>query len=346
MKHWHWIIPTILLSSPVCLSRTWTNQGGKAIEADFVKLDGEQVVLRMNGKEYNIPLASLSEGDQAHARQEAERLAKEQAATAREFMGQELVPGQLHEFDFALSEENRKIAAKTPKGWKNSFADRYPGQWIKDIAKTHEIGKIRVLLGVPDHFDPSKGCPIFVQWTTSDGKSNVAGGKGYWKTCREKGWMLVSVDGAPDSKALWANTVFLAGIKEFFEQLHAKYPGSEQWKVATGGFSGGSKICQWMGGLMDGLEGVDVSGYWLGGCNEARFDYAMEDLGIKKSAYRNAKAYISSGDKDGLVKPAHREAVEQGCKDAGFDGIRSETYDGGHSISHQQLAEALDWFLK
>lgn len=346
MKHWHWILSLSLLSSVLCPARSWTNQGGKTIEADFMKLDGENVVLLMKGKEYRIPIASLSEKDQAFASQEAERLTKEQAETARKFMGQELVPGQLHEFDFDLSEENRKIAGTTPKGWKNSFAERYSGPWIKDIAKTHELEKIRVLLGVPGNFDPSKGCPVFVQWTTSDGKSNVMGGKGYWKTCLEKGWMLVSVDGAPDSKALWANTVFLAGIKEFFEQLHAKYPGSEQWKVATGGFSGGSKICQWMGALMNDLEGVSVTGYWLGGCNEARFDYAMEDLNIKKTAYRNAKAYISSGEKDGLVKPDSRKALEDGCKEAGFGEVRSEIYDGGHSISHQQLAEALDWFLQ
>lgn len=341
-----WILSLSLLSSSLCLARPWTNQSGRTIEADFMKLDGEKVVLLMKGKEFRIPLASLSEEDQAFARKEAERLAKEQAEAARKFMGQELVPGQLHEFEFNLSEENKKIASTTPNGWRNSFAERYSGSWIKDNAKTHEIGEIRVLLGVPDNFDPSKGCPIFVQWTTSDAKSNVAVGKGYWKTCREKGWMLVSVDGAPDSKALWANTVFLAATKEFFEQLHAKYPGSGQWKVATGGFSGGSKLCQWMGALMDGLEGVDVIGYWIGGCNEALFNYAMEDLNVKKSAYRKAKAYISSGEKDGLVKPDNRKAVEQGCKDAGFGEVRSEIYDGGHSISHQQLAEALDWFLQ
>jgi hypothetical protein len=346
MKHWHWILSLSLLPYSLCPARPWTNHSGKTIEADLMKLDGESVVLLAKGKEYRIPVASLSAEDQAFAKEEAQRRTKEQADGARKFMGQELVPGQLHEFDFDISEENKKIASTTPKGWRKSFAARYPGDWIKDLAKTHSLEKIRVLLGVPENFDPSKGCPIFVQWTTGDAKSNVMGGKDYWETCREKGWMLVSVDGAPDSTALWSNTVFLAEIKEFFEQLHAKYPGSEQWKVATGGFSGGSKLCQWMGALMNDLKGVSVTGYWLGGCNEAFFDYAMEDLKVKKAAYSKAKIYISTGEKDELIKPESHKALKLACKETRFAEVRSESYDGGHSMSHQQLAEALDWFLK
>ncbi len=346
MKCLYWVFSFVLFSTSFCFSRTWTNQSGKTIEADFVKLDGEQVVVRMKGKEYKLPLATLSEGDQTFAKAESERLIKEQAATARLFMGQELVPGQLHEFEFALSDENRKIAGNVPKGWKNSFSARYSGAWIKEIGATHDLQKIRVLLGVPENFDPAKGCPVFVQWASGDGKSHIGAGKEYWNTCREKGWMLVSIDGAPDSAAAWTNTAFLAGIKEFFEQLHAKYPASPQWKVATGGFSGGAKLAQWMGALMDDLEGVEVTGYWLGGCNEALFVYAMEDLNVKKSAYRKAKAYISTGDKDELVNADYREKVEKGCKDAGFDVVRPESYDGVHAISHPQLAEALDWFLE
>lgn len=335
----------VALAGPAS-GRSWTNSEGKVIEADLVRVDGDRVVLVMKGKEYAIPLASLSDEDQKFARKEAVRIEKERLEAERKFMGQELVPGQVRTFEFALSAENRKLAGTRPKGWGDSFAERYSGKWIKEMAATPEVDAIRVFLGVPEGFDPTKGCPIFVQWTTSDRKSNVAGADAYWNTCNRKGWMLVSVDGAPDPKALWTNSVFLAGMKEFFEQLHAKYPGSEQWTVATGGFSGGSKICQWMGGLMTGLEGVEVKGYWIGGCNEARFDYAAADLDVGKKAYRGAKAYISSGGSDRLVSEGNRETVESGCKEAGFATVRSEVYEGGHSISQEQFAEALDWFLE
>ncbi|MFC7336956.1 hypothetical protein ACFQY0_07185 [Haloferula chungangensis] len=334
-----------LLMNPV-FGRSWTNTEGRVIEADLIGVKGDKVVLSMKGKEYEIPLASLSEEDQTFAQEEVDRLEKERLESAKKFMGQELVPGQTITFEFPLSPENQELAKNRPKGWKDSFAGRYGGDWIKKLGEPRELSTINVYLGVPKNFDPVKGCPVFVQWTTSDRQSNVAGAKSYWDTCNEKGWMLVSVDGAPDSKALWTNAVFLAGIKEFFEQLHAKYPGSEQWTIATGGFSGGSKICQWMGGLMSGLEGVDVKGYWIGGCNEARFDYAAEDLDVSKKAYRSAKAYISSGESDRLVNKGHRDEVEKGCKEGGFAEVRSEVYSGGHSISQEQFAEALDWFLE
>ena len=261
-------------------------------------------------------------------------------------MEQELVRGQTHIFEFELSPENKKLAGKKPKGWGDSFAQNYSGTWIKDLSVTPELDTIRVFLGVPDNFDPEKECPIFVQWTTTDVKSHISGAESYWKTCKEKGWMLVSIEGAPDPKALWTNSVFLAGIKEFFEQLHAKYPRSEKWKIATGGFSGGSKICQWMGGLMNELEGVEVIGYWIGGCNEVFLTYASQDLGVGQKEYRAAKAYISSGDKDELVSPEYRETVEKGIKAGGFSKVRSEVYGGGHSISLEQFGEALDWFLE
>ena len=326
--------------------RGWTNSKGQVIEADLVRVSGDKVVLQMKGKEYEISLASLSEEDQAFAKEETARIEEERREDARKFMGQELVPSKTHVFEFDLSQDNKDLAGTTPKGWKDSFAQRYNGAWIKKMAETPELDSIRVFLGIPTDFDPAKGCPIFVQWTTTNSKSNVGGAKAYWNTCNEKGWILVSIDGAPDSKALWTNSVFLAGIKEFFEQLHAKYPGSEEWTTATGGFSGGSKICQWMGGVMNGLEGVQVTGYWIGGCNEARFDYAIEDLNVSKSAYRNAKAYISSGDKDSLVKASNRSTVEAGCKDFSFEEVRSEVYSGGHRISQEQFGEALDWFLQ
>jgi len=50
------------------LARTWTNREGKTVEGDFVRLDGDVVVLLVGGKEARVPLASLSEGDQAYAK--------------------------------------------------------------------------------------------------------------------------------------------------------------------------------------------------------------------------------------------------------------------------------------
>lgn len=47
-------------------SREWTDQAtGRKITAEFVSIDGDQVTLSMNGKEYKMPVAKLSADDQA-----------------------------------------------------------------------------------------------------------------------------------------------------------------------------------------------------------------------------------------------------------------------------------------
>ncbi len=69
-----WTIPlaALLLLAQVAISpaiaRTWTNRDGKTVEGDFVRLDGDVVVLLVGDKEARVPLASLSDGDQAYAK--------------------------------------------------------------------------------------------------------------------------------------------------------------------------------------------------------------------------------------------------------------------------------------
>lgn len=338
------IICVILLFCCLAHARTWTNNEGRTIEAEFVNLKGDTVTIKMEGQQFEIPLDSLSAEDQIYSRQEAERRAADAAAEALFFMDQHLEKGKLHIFTFDLSDQNQTIARRGGAGWRNRFANNYPGEWIQDISKTHDLKTITVALGLPDNFDPAIGCPIFVQWTTTGSKSHIRGARRYWDDCRSKGWMLVSVEGSPDPAESWTNSVFYAGIKEFFEQLHKKYPGSQDWPVATGGFSGGAKISQWMGGLIAGLRGVDLRGIWLGGCNEVFFDYAIQDLSVPRGIFRGKKVFISTGNADRLVSQGHRQEVEKGARDAGLT-VRSEVYDGGHSVHQAHFLEALDWFI-
>ncbi len=53
-------------------ARTWTNESGKKIEADFVKVVGEKVTIQLssNKKEFTIPIKSLSAADQAFIEQQ------------------------------------------------------------------------------------------------------------------------------------------------------------------------------------------------------------------------------------------------------------------------------------
>jgi DNA-directed RNA polymerase subunit RPC12/RpoP len=48
--------------------RTWTDKSGRTTEGDFVRLDGDHVIIRRQGKEVPIPLDRLCDADQAYAR--------------------------------------------------------------------------------------------------------------------------------------------------------------------------------------------------------------------------------------------------------------------------------------
>jgi hypothetical protein len=61
------IIASLLAPSDVW-GRTWTSRNGRTVEGDFVRLDGDHVVLAVSGKEVRVLLANLSDGDQAYAK--------------------------------------------------------------------------------------------------------------------------------------------------------------------------------------------------------------------------------------------------------------------------------------
>lgn len=75
-------------------ARTWTNQNGKTVEAEFVALNGETLVLKGDqGKTYEIPLASLSEADQSFAKEQATASAPTSTGTPSVF--KDLIEGKL-----------------------------------------------------------------------------------------------------------------------------------------------------------------------------------------------------------------------------------------------------------
>jgi nucleoredoxin len=75
-------------------ARTWTNQNGNTIEADFVGLNGETLVLKgKDGKNQEIPLASLTDADQSFAKEQATGAAATSAEPPSVFKG--VIEGKL-----------------------------------------------------------------------------------------------------------------------------------------------------------------------------------------------------------------------------------------------------------
>lgn len=50
----------------VCDAREWTDEKGRKIEAEFVRVEGESVLLDTGTKTYKVPLKTLSQADQDH----------------------------------------------------------------------------------------------------------------------------------------------------------------------------------------------------------------------------------------------------------------------------------------
>ena len=95
--------------------REWTNNTGKTITAELVSLNGDTITLKMaNGREYPIPLSSLSDADQGYAE---EWIAKQQAlADAPKPKTEALmaVPGKVL-YQASLRE--------MPEGWRAAHGD-------------------------------------------------------------------------------------------------------------------------------------------------------------------------------------------------------------------------------
>ncbi len=58
------VLACLALTVPLASAREWTNNSGKTLEADFVRVEGDKVVLLIDGREVKYPIASLSLEDQ------------------------------------------------------------------------------------------------------------------------------------------------------------------------------------------------------------------------------------------------------------------------------------------
>ena len=65
-----WVFSWLL---PVAQGRPFRNQQGKTIEAELIEVTGDKAVLKVNRKNFNVPIASLSKADQAYIKEWAQK---------------------------------------------------------------------------------------------------------------------------------------------------------------------------------------------------------------------------------------------------------------------------------
>ena len=315
-------------------ARPWTNSEGKKIEADFVRLENDQVVLSLKGKEIKYPLSKLSEADQEFAKESAKKMEAPVGEDAEwTFGGESVKVGAMTMSIVDLPTEKVELALNGLKGW-----TKEKGQ---PVGK--EIEKAALYLGLPDDFNPKKSTPIYIPWNTSDYGEHKLCSDWYWKMLKDEGFLVLASDGHPDSKGTWSASVHLATSIMALEELKKTFPESASWPIIVGGFSGGSKAAQVRAPLI-AEAGYPVKGIYVGGCNQAFVLNAMEDYNVRKATFRSMKIFVSTAKADEYVNEEQRDRVAKGLKKTGAT-IRSELYEGGHSMNEPQLVEGLKWIL-
>jgi predicted esterase len=328
------LLPWLALALPLS-ARTWTDTTGRAIEADFVRADATSVTLLFKGKETRLSLDRLSESDRKW-------IADQQAAP-----GGATPPAATASGEFSLAGTSVKAGGpitivQTPLTEKT----------LKEFKGTKPT-KFKLAVKLPAGFDPSK--PQRVLWVSAainSDKERVAGNcaaiGGYANTATDAGWVVIAADTDAGNPRREDNQDGDGGDeavhRQAVETLAAAWPGVKTWQFACAGFSGGAKASFYRVGQLLASE-LNVTGMFLGGCNENRTAGARAETNFPKSKLRKVRVFVSNGKTDTISTPDHAKAVADAV-DGDFGDVKLELYEGGHGLNQGELKKALAWFAE
>jgi len=332
------IISTGMRSSHIALlfalsgtlaARPFTDVGGKIIEAEFVSLAGGTVTISKDGHPFKLPLARFSKADQDFIAAQAAAATPVRPATGKlEINGQEITRnGAVNIIEAPLTEET-----------------------VKKTRKYKDITGLKLGIALPAGFDPA--VPWKFLWVSSPINSeadrragNIPAIGTYAATAIAQGWAVIAVDcnlGNPRREDNVAADADLPIQHQAVAMLSAAWPGFSKSNFACAGYSGGSKASFYRVGQLATAH-LHVSGLFLGGCNEDLTEDAKKETNVRGGDLRQIKVFVSNGKTDDIATVAAGKAVGTSA-DKSFGEVRIETFDGGHSISQEQLKTALDWF--
>ena len=74
----------VLFAGPALFARVWTDKAGRQIEAKFIGLSGDNVVLQKGSKSLTIPLDRLSDEDQEYIKEQTKNKGGAKKPAARQ----------------------------------------------------------------------------------------------------------------------------------------------------------------------------------------------------------------------------------------------------------------------
>ena len=320
-----------LVLSGILAARSFTDVTGKTIEAELVSLADDKVTISKAGKLFTLPLANFSTADQGMIKALAPTQAIPIATIAKiQLAGNELRKnGELNLIEAPLTEET-----------------------LKKTRANKDITGIKIAILLPLDFDPA--VPHKVLWVSSPINSeadrtsgNCPAVSNYSSTALAEGWVVIAVDcnlGNPRREDNQAANFDLPIQHQAVTMLSAEWPGFAKSQFACAGYSGGSKTSFYRVGQLC-TAGLNVVGLFLSGCNENLTESTKNETKVHSKDLKKIKVFVSNGKTDEIATVKQGEFVAAGVKKE-FGAVRTETFDGGHSISQEHLKSALAWFLE
>ncbi len=316
-------------------ARTWTDTTGKKIEADFLRVVGDKVILKFKGKEVPVEMVKLSEEDRQFISEAQQAPPPSPSAKAELKLGDTVLMfgGKINTVEVPLSATALKAYAK---------ADPQPA-------------RLKLGIALPADFDPEK--PQRVMWASSAinepkaeqiKNGNFGSLKRYAESAVPAGWVVITADSDLGNPRLEDNLPGderdLCVHRDAVDLLVKAWPGVKEWPHFCCGFSGGSKASYYRAGQL--LESkLRVVGIYLGGTNEDDTDGVLKEVRGVKGSLRRVNIWLSVGKADNLCKPENTEKIFQSLK-ANYAKVRYEPYEGGHNFAPEEFKKALGWFAE
>lgn len=207
-------------------------------------------------------------------------------------------------------------------------------------------GDLTLALAVPPGFSPQRVYPmLFVSVTGDRYRSNIEEMEAYWRTAVEKGWVVVTAQGERWPKRrhdtiLFRQTYFSAAMRV----LNDRIPKSREWPIVFAGFSGGSKMSQFLA-VYSIDRGQPACGVFAAGCNENLIPKAARRYEVADSQLEGLAVFLSTGTLDTVSTVEQTRKVAESLRGSGIERIETFWHEGGHRHDADSLDQALDWFV-
>jgi hypothetical protein len=321
-----------LSANPEALAK-WTNPDGKVIEADFVEMTAEHVLLKLKGQAE--PIKVSHDKLNAASLEQARRLGEEKERKAKELA--ESMKGK-----FKLGEH------WVPRGKSVQVMIPIPSEEAKK-----ELGKIygkpttqvKVTVIVPEKFDPTDKDSIAVicHASTSNGKGLSEWATKYFeKVALEENALVLAADGEFGNPGKKDTPVFRSFLVfAMIQTLQNDHP-SELWRYIHAGHSGGCGYANYNAMYMI-QSGNRVIGCFLSGGNYSPQKWD-ESYDLKTSQKKQMRLSYSFGKNDPVTTPALQNEMLGKLKGSPYKNLRVSYHMDKHQVHQPHWKEAFQWF--